>query len=724
MAGQTENLNDTNVVAVPSSSAATSSLNDPNVVPVGPQGLSGIDTGGGNDTERDHEADVLHVNPNDSGLMRFGKEAVNLVPNVAANVGGAAIKTVTGTDAWARQHLPPWFTNSNFGFGKPADIPGETKYTEPVGSPASQLMGYGGESLMEFLAGDEALKGLSLGKRLEAMSGLTKLLEQSPRTMNAVRMGATVAKILTDAGVNTAQASTLVGLQTFLRGEGAKKALSDAIHTAEIAGPFSVAASTAAEGASYLGKGAESYQRVSDLAKNAEPKEEVVQSMSNRLKAAEKQMHDEYESGFQNIAERTQGQTIPSTHTPLATAAREALGNPINETDPFMSSIMRKGGNKLNPEVQELLTELSTGVSADEQKAFEDAQRTAGRPVPTGIIGADGQPITRAAEAPTAPTPHDYTGDQLVKIRQKIRALSDQFDYGDVNSRVLRSLISSYGDRISPLDQTLGQLAGQTHDEGLVNDYMQMRKMYMEKHSAFDNPVIDKLRDGKVGDAAKDFVNITRSGAATPTTGKAYLNLRDLRTLIGDDGVKAFGQQVRGTIMRDSVTPKGDFDPDKFIYTMSRFDPDTLAQLMDVTDVNNGMAALMADAKSAATIQKLVRGGVLSGFGVVGGAFPHVGLGTLIGMTAGEGGGMGGIAKGRELLDWVALHPNTWKLFRGAGKLATSPTAGKVASSVRYGAGEGFSGLMNQAQADQDEQDKENQKDVYNGLSSSLGGPQ
>jgi hypothetical protein len=715
---------------MPGSSGITSNLNDPNVVAVPSQGLP--DTGGGGQHGPQHN-EVFHVNPDDPWYEKAAKGAVNFPGNMMSGVGGAVADTAFGAVQDAPSLAP-------VGMLAKAVAPGAVNALEKkVGELKDQfggvgdtgvagMVGYGGESLLEFLAGDEAIKGLSLGKRLEAMTGITKLLEQSPRTMSAVKVGASVAKILEQAGVNTLTASTLVGLQTFLRSGDAKKSLQDAIHTAEIAGPFSVASSAAGEVAGAIGKGANAYRGLTEAAGSAAPKEQVAAEMAEKLNSAEKQMHNEYEAGFQDIADRTQGQTITSTETPLAHAAQTGLHNPTPGVSPLEASLDKKIGNGLDPRVRELLQELSTGVSADEQKAFEDAQRAASRPTGTGVIGPDGQEITRAAEQPDAPVPHEYTGEELVRFRQKIRTLSEDFDYGNINSRVLRSLISSYGDHISPMDETLGQIASQTGDDSLVNDYMRMRRTYMEKHSVFENnKVIDNLRQGKVGDAAQGFVNMTREGTANPTTGKAAINIRDLRTVLGTDGVHAFGKEVFGTVLRDSMDKIGDnfvVNPDKFLRTMERFDPDTLNQLIDWGDVNNGLAALKGDAQSAALLQKLTRLGVMGGVGTVAGAMPHVGLGTLVGMTAGEGGGMGGIAQGRRMLDWIANNPRMWKTWARIGRASESPTAGRVASTVRYGAGKGLSAVLDQAQQDQDQQKKSTERDVYSGLNSSLGGTQ
>ena len=465
MDGQNDNLNDPNVVAVPSPTGATSGLHDPNVVAVPPEGEP---QGGGPAHTGPSSADIFQTNPNDPWYERAGKGLVNAGANALSGAGGGVIDTATGVLQGAPKMAPMGILANAVAphaVGAVEDAVGKFKdqYGGVQDTGVSGMIGYGGESLLEFLASDGAMQGLSLGKKLEAVSGITKVLEQSPRTMGAVRLGALVGKILEHAGINTMQASTIAGLQTYLKSGGDfGKALTDFIHTAEFAGPFSAVAGAAGEAGSYLGRTAKSYQRLEQAVSTATPKEEVVKDMSQRLNAAEKQMHDEYQSGFEDIADRTQGQTVPSTHTPLAQAASEILANPKPDVNPFVASLERKVGETLDPKVKELLTELSTGVSADDAKAYEEAQRTASRPVNTGVVGANGQPITRAAEVPTAPTPHEYTGQELVQIRQTIRKLSESFDYGNINSRVLRSLISSYGDRVSPLDNTLGQLAGQT----------------------------------------------------------------------------------------------------------------------------------------------------------------------------------------------------------------------------------------------------------------------
>ena len=53
-----------------------------------------------------------------------------------------------------------------------------------------QTLGYGGETLAEFMLGDEALKGLALGERLEITAKVMKTFQKSPRLMRALKIGA------------------------------------------------------------------------------------------------------------------------------------------------------------------------------------------------------------------------------------------------------------------------------------------------------------------------------------------------------------------------------------------------------------------------------------------------------------------------------------------------------------------------------------------------------
>jgi hypothetical protein len=75
-------------------------------------------------------------------------------------------------------------------------------------------IGYGGENLMEFISGDEALKGLSLAEKWKAASDVAGIFEKSPKLMHAAQVGAMMlrhgavqgAETLAKTGGNVEQA--------------------------------------------------------------------------------------------------------------------------------------------------------------------------------------------------------------------------------------------------------------------------------------------------------------------------------------------------------------------------------------------------------------------------------------------------------------------------------------------------------------------------------------
>ncbi len=147
---------------------------------------------------------------------------INGVADQMTEIGKGAVKgalsTISGTDEFARKHLPAVLTNSDFGFGPPANLEHIREMATPQGT--AQNIGSGMEDLGEFLLGDEALKGLSLGDKFAKVSRIIKTAEDSPvlsrivqAGMNALR-GGTVAA--TETGLKTgdagnAAASGIVG---------------------------------------------------------------------------------------------------------------------------------------------------------------------------------------------------------------------------------------------------------------------------------------------------------------------------------------------------------------------------------------------------------------------------------------------------------------------------------------------------------------------------------
>ena len=108
----------------------------------------------------------------------FAQTALKGTEAIGAGIGDGLLGTLNGGASML--HLPHATLQARQDL-----IEGQNKE-----NPTLNAIGYGGETLLEFLTGDEALKGLALSDRLMKSAGVAKALEQSPRLMKALQIGA------------------------------------------------------------------------------------------------------------------------------------------------------------------------------------------------------------------------------------------------------------------------------------------------------------------------------------------------------------------------------------------------------------------------------------------------------------------------------------------------------------------------------------------------------
>jgi hypothetical protein len=155
----------------------------------------------------------------------------------------------------------------------------------PGSSNAYNKTGYGGETLMEFLTGDEALKGLSLSDRLLKSAGIAKALENSPRIMKALQIGADALRV-----------GTVQGTQTLVRtGGDATAAGEQGLLAAGTAG----ALNTAIEAAPAIKK-AFSLKAVQDALQNS--KASIQEALQSNLESIQNAWHGSVRDLFDQVA--------------------------------------------------------------------------------------------------------------------------------------------------------------------------------------------------------------------------------------------------------------------------------------------------------------------------------------------------------------------------------------------------------------------------------------
>ena len=199
---------------------------------------------------------------------------------------------------------------------------------------------------------------------------------------------------------------------------------------------------------------------------------------------------------------------------------------------------------------------------------------------------------------------------------------------------MLKKLLYDNEDKSSAMDSTIESLAQQSGDSKATQDYRDLRANYADKIGAYDDPIIKKLQAGDPDYASKYFIGVKRANSALPSAGEIRANTNNLQKVLGPQGLKNFGKQVFGTIMKDS-TDKTGFNAAKFMDTMNRIDDETKGKLFDLKAANGGLRQLYRDSESAAKLQHLTRVGVLVPAGAaVGGKPPSAtsgaGIGTLL----------------------------------------------------------------------------------------------
>jgi hypothetical protein len=518
-----------------------------------------------------------------------------------------------------------------------AGIVAADKTRESATQPTNfmQKVGYGGEALTEFMLGDEALKGMSLAKKLGQVSKVMSLFEESPRLMKAAQLGAAALR-----------QGTVQGAQTLAKtggdvGEAAKEGAEMGAASGVLGGAGSVVGGLLEKG----GKAAGTVETLGKVAEAAPTKEEVTEGAKNAVDTAKQTMHNKFEAGVQDLKERLGDAAIPHADTKIAETAKELITPPEPAEHGLVAAAKSAAGDRLDKPVTALLKK----AAAQEGDAWK-------------------------------------AGD-LIDFRQAVRKLADTYPPGDPNARALYKLLPS-------VDDSLGKLASVSGDDTAKADYAALRKDYKDKIKFFqpsgklEDKVAYQTANALRGGGKDDIGNYILSG------GNTRAKVDALQELLGPEGTKQIGKNVFSTMVADSKA-----NPANLVKSWNRLPEEARTTLFDTSVGEDAIKQLMTDTKSAAHIQQLMRAGVAGSAGAVGaslgGFFGHTGIGTLLGLVIGEG--SGGFANGRKLLDYVANHPAVWKSLGIAGKVAeagSSASGQALGTVVKQQAGRGLANVL------------------------------
>lgn len=527
--------------------------------------------------------------------------------------------------------------------------------------------GYGGETLTEFILGDEALQGLALSQRLGAAAKIAKTLEGSPKTLAALKIGA-------EALSSGVVAGTQEGLRTGSVKEGLKAGATMAGTSAVIGGALAPVKAALAAGA----KTAETTKALATEGEQAIPKPEMANTVRDWLEQAKESMHNRFQAGIDHMKDAFGDETIEPKEAPMADTAKDILKKPVPSEHPFVSTGKEMVGEGLDPSVRTFIEQIAKGEVPDEAAA---QAAKAGEEGPK-IVLTDAEPEVgeEAEAAKTKPAPPADI-NALTQIRQLAREKMSQYDYGDINARALRKLINGTNG-VGGIDGTIDALAEKVDNPELSDYYKTLRSNYRNLVGHFESsPVINKLMEARPGRAVDDVEQALISG----TNQGAKLNsLKTVLDSVDPTHMRDIADNVMRNWIKDATTESGTIDYNKFLKSW-----DKAAKVRDELFSRSGSSvpiqSVIDDARTARNVQFASKVGLLT---TVGGHFAGP-LGVLVGLAIGSG----EKSAGKDLINYVVEHPKVWKMVTGASKIAESKPAAVASKATKFGIANTLKGI-------------------------------
>jgi hypothetical protein len=404
-----------------------------------------------------------------------------LAPGLETGAEKGLTETLSGTSQLAQKGIEKLTGEQSSGKGVFGEAPATATETEANG--AGEFTGKAIENVMEFMAGDEALKGLSVGEKLKKMGTVAKFIEDHPF----------MAKLIGSSAKNAA----IAGAQTAAHGGD----FTSGAETGAVAGPVG---ETVGAGLSKLGSS------ISDSIAN------------NSTKAAADEFGVPLTMGQQtggNVAQATEAalQKVPfisdfkNLATDQNTAIQKAAGDIADSIATSAGSATESGEN-----IQNAITEAKTAAG----KAYDAAQKqiansgAAQLPVPlqgtiadtakrllddielpdefsTGVKDVQGRQgavdvlknLSQAAADDG--TPRSMTWEQARRLKSALRDMASSGD-SNVGKGALKQMTAA-------IDDSMQKTLADSGNTDLAQQFRQASNRYRAVNDAMDTSVIKRL---------------------------------------------------------------------------------------------------------------------------------------------------------------------------------------------------------------------------------------
>lgn len=458
-----------------------------------------------------------------------------------------------------------------------------------AGNGLDKLIGYGGENLIEFLAGDEALKGLSLADRLAKSAKIAKMLENSPKLMRALQFGAAVtketaqlgpeeqallksqpllARALLRAGVNAGHAAAVQTALTAAKTQGgAKERAGAAVKEGAGMGAGAAIIGAPLEGiGAALSRGAEAAktaQAMTEEASKAPGQIDITEQAQTLARNAERTMHDRYEKGVQDMSHWLGGAEMDYEGSPLHKAAQSLAEQGVNEEKPLDAAFSQtrpgsKGANKM--------VDMLANPGGEEEAAEEGAAA----PKAEGLETFEPQ----AEETPKEPQePIKLDVNELIERRQLLGERMRSLGFVTAEDRADREI---YGKLIQGIDDSIKQLGDESGNPRVSQRLEQINTEYRQQRALMKNKDVQSLLKGNVGDIA---ARLARGETARD-------DIDAVRKFIGDHNMGSLGDGIMQRWIADA-TADGKFDPEKLLKQWNKVKPEVRNELFGLDDPKN-----------------------------------------------------------------------------------------------------------------------------------------
>lgn len=488
-------------------------------------------------------------------------------------------------------------------------------------------------NVAQFIAGDEALKALSIGEKLDIAAKAAKVLSLSPKMAEALDIGMSVVQ-------NAVRQGVVGGAQTTAQAYSNQKATSsESLKEGAVAGTTAAGVSTLFGALGIAG-------------------DKLYEAIASRQPEAIQQ-------AFQNAAD--QGHQLANT------VAGKTLG----------------GARATALEVEDLLEQAKDQMHAEYAHGLSMLSSQAGA-LKIGTSGTKLQDLVKEFSAISDLTPKQeaaleidkivkggsFSWDEMIQLRKNISSITRRLNY---DSPLLRDL----GAMRHYVDDAAQESLNAAQQPELAQTFTKMRNTYFTKSRAFENSAVRSL----TGKNSDDIADVLLKG------GSKIDNIQNLRTLIENpDAMKPIEGQLLNKMINQASTGVEGFNPRSFIRTFNQLSPDvreafwgnSLPEIekfyqnvkdlpLTASGIWKGLAGYMMH---RAVFDVALRGAGLTA--IAGGLLAGKEIGGKEGMeVASTGAILGGVLLIHNPKAIAALN----KFIEGSGKVAVPTTTAAVTSS-------------------------------------------